>query len=280
MSVYDLKVPDSLKDIQEWFGKAIRQRVSTNFQVTDIQSYIASTEELNRNERMQLYNEAYWYRLIDALQEEFPMLVRLFGEDNFTRTFAIDYLDKCPPRHWSLNLIGDRFLSWLEASYQGNDKKLVEICASIDWTCQHIFLAKSHLPLVISDAKTFVSSEIALQPTVQLLSLPGHFMKWRKELLEQPADYWQHRPFPQLIKDRTYYFIIYRSFALTVEWEEVSLEKYLLLKTISELGTIERATDSLEEMECIDQEVLEKNIVGWIQAILECGWLYSCLRKI
>ncbi|MBS0655774.1 MAG: putative DNA-binding domain-containing protein [Verrucomicrobia bacterium] len=270
---YDPKAPRQLIALQEWFGSAIRQRMSDTLTLVGSHEHIAGTQELCSAKRMQIYNEAYWFRLIDALQEEFPMLVRLFGEDEFTSIFAIEYLDRCPPASWNLNLIGDRFVSWLQEHYQEEDKQLVEICASLDWRCQQSFLAGRDKPLAMSRAESLVCAQVALQPTVHPFCLPGHFMKWRKELLEHPTEHWKEHPFPTLLKDKTYYYILYRSPSLHVEWEETCPEKYHLLQLISELGTIEKAVDRLEEMDGIDQEFVEKNIVGWIESLLSYGWL-------
>jgi hypothetical protein len=286
---YDPKLPLELKNIQTWFGSVIQQKMTNecNIQLLspngepicdEAKRYIVSTADLPAQERMQLYNQSYWLRLLEALHEEFPLIVRLFGEQKFDQAIGIPYLDFAPPRHWSLNVLGDRLIDWIKQHYTSQDKTLILTSSTIDWAYQHIFLEK-RLPIIdlrhYNDKKAhkLLQIPVCLQSTIKLFALPGHFMKFRQEMLSHPIEYWQTNDFPRLVKDKPYYFILYRAPSLNVEWEEVSKEEYLLLDLISTKATIEGACDTLQEMEGIDLDLVENQIFSWLQNWLIRGWI-------
>jgi len=278
--IYDPLVPLELKDIQTWFSGVIRQKMIQHQQdridFDEVNTYIAETDELSAPFRMQLYNESYWLRLLEVLRADFPLVVRLFGSDEFDRIIGVPYLEFAPPRHWSLNNICDRFMAWVTQYYEAQDKKLVMICAQLDIWYHELFLIK-HLPALQLDKNNPVEKlldlPITLQTSVRLCALSGHFLNFRKEMIAESIEYWQTHDFPILAKDRIYYFILCRSSSLQVVWEEICREEYLLLDFIKDKQTIALACDAIEEMEDVDISMIERHISTWIAKWIANGLL-------
>jgi hypothetical protein len=80
--------------------------------VTPLASLITSDERLSAEDRLDVYANAYFYRIHDVLAETFPTLAHLLGEDAF-HDLITSYLAVCPSRHPSLRFIGSRLSGFL-----------------------------------------------------------------------------------------------------------------------------------------------------------------------
>jgi len=63
-------------------------------------------------ERLELYSQGYWFRLLDALREDFAGLRTLLGRHPFEQ-LAAAYLADCPPDSFDLRRLGARLEAWL-----------------------------------------------------------------------------------------------------------------------------------------------------------------------
>ncbi|MCE5319184.1 MAG: DNA-binding domain-containing protein, partial [Parachlamydia sp.] len=149
---YDSKVPTPLKETQQWFGSIIARPVDGNSCMDPISpsgqpiqveasQYIRPSPTLQPAQRIQIYNQQYWWRLLNALQESFPLVTRLFGCHDFNISIGMPYLQKYPPCHWTLNVLGDNLPAWVEEYYSDDDRKLIRDAALIDCAFCHSFTA-------------------------------------------------------------------------------------------------------------------------------------------
>ena len=58
-------------------------------------------------ERVEIYNRMYWFRLLDAMAQDFPGLRALLGEKKFWSLIE-NYLAACPSRSFTLRDLGSR----------------------------------------------------------------------------------------------------------------------------------------------------------------------------
>ena len=56
-------------------------------------------------ERLQIYNQQYWWRIIASFREDFRGLLAVLGERKFDR-LAVAYIEKCGSTSWSLRDLG------------------------------------------------------------------------------------------------------------------------------------------------------------------------------
>ena len=63
-------------------------------------------------ERLSVYANAYYARLIECLQAEFPVFRQSVGDDAFA-DFSVDYLQRYPSQSYTLGQLGDRFVAYL-----------------------------------------------------------------------------------------------------------------------------------------------------------------------
>ena len=87
--------------------------VSAEFRLT-AESLLTPSATLTAVERLELYHRQYWYRLLDTLAEDFPVLRWLLGEERFWGLFEA-YLSAHPPTSFSMVYLGDRLADFLAA---------------------------------------------------------------------------------------------------------------------------------------------------------------------
>ncbi len=80
--------------------------------VENIESIIGRSQSLGSVERLAVYGNAYFARLLECLGEEFPAVKQLLGEDAFN-TIGFQYLQACPSRSYTLNELGRSFPNFL-----------------------------------------------------------------------------------------------------------------------------------------------------------------------
>ncbi len=79
---------------------------------SDVEQIIEPSRRQSSIERLEVYANAYYMRLIECLQSEFPVFRQTVGDDLFAE-FAVDYLRRYPSQSYTLGELGARFVSFL-----------------------------------------------------------------------------------------------------------------------------------------------------------------------
>src|SRR5437899_11452407 len=84
-------------------GKSMREYASR---------FIKPNDRLSSVERLEIYNQVYWFRILASLAEDFPGLRAVIGQHNFDRVL-LAYLTELPSESFTLRNLGSRLESWL-----------------------------------------------------------------------------------------------------------------------------------------------------------------------
>lgn len=114
----------------------------------DLEQVVRRSTNLSAAERIGIYASAYYARLLECLRESFPVLARALGRDLFDE-FTFEYLQRHPPRSYTLNRLGERFPQFLgevrpdrpadgSAPPVGWPDFLVDL-ARLEWTIEQVF---------------------------------------------------------------------------------------------------------------------------------------------
>ena len=76
--------------------------------------FIAPNSRLTPFERLEIYNRQYWYRVLDALAEDYPVLRAVVGSSAFHQ-LSIEYLTAHPSRSFTLRIWGRNWRSGLRS---------------------------------------------------------------------------------------------------------------------------------------------------------------------
>ena len=135
--------------------------------------FIAPNSRLTPFERLEIYNQQYWYRVLDAMAEDFPVLRAVVGSSAFTQ-LSIDYLRAYPSRSFSLRNLGSKLAEWLAAHplFAGRRQRLALDVVRIEWAFVEAFDDAERTPLTLDQIATLDGgSTLALQPHLRLLAL-------------------------------------------------------------------------------------------------------------
>ncbi len=290
MHAFDVKVPNKLKKVQTWFGSIISRPIDEDSRMNPISpagqpmeieacDYICPSPTLRPAQRIQIYNQQYWWRLLNALHESFPMVTRLFGYHDFNRLLAIPYLTKYPPDHWSLNTLGHLLSDWINSDYNESDKQLVFDAAQIDWGFNHSFCCLQKEPILQSslpqngDPSALLHKTICLQDHIYLFAMDYDLFTFRVEFLKEKPEYWIDNDFPMLNKEKKYHFVLSRNTHNDIQWKEISEGEYRLLKLIQSKITIENLCQWLEKQQGPLYEEAQHKLHLWFQEWIVCRWL-------
>jgi len=241
MMTFDKKVPLTLRKTQEWFASIITRPVSAENQMMPISPsgipmedeaklFIVPSPKLRSDERIQIYNQQYWWRLLTILQDDFPLVTRLFGYHEFNQTIAFPYLVKYPPSHWSLEYLGKSLTKWIDECYSADDKELILNASIVDHAYRQSFFAAKNQPIRfdLEDREVFSKKILSLQPHVHLFSLDYDLFSFRDALLKEDPDHWLEHDFPKLEKGK-FHFILYRNHQNFTLYDAISPVAYQIL---------------------------------------------------
>jgi hypothetical protein len=136
-------------------------------------SFIAPNSRLNAFERLEIYNRQYWYRVLNALAEDFPALRAVVGSARF-EALSIAYLSEHPSRSFSLRNLGSKLIEWLVAhpEFTGRRHALAVDVTRVEWAFVEAFDSAARTPLTLTQiAALDGSSRLSLQPHLRLMAL-------------------------------------------------------------------------------------------------------------
>ena len=141
--------PQDLASLQQWMQTVIMNPhgITAGIQSADaqeiipvdadeVESVITRSQARTSVERLEVYGNAYFSRLLECLQEQYPALVQALSAEVFDQ-FALDYLINCPPHSYTLNHLSDRFTEFLQST-----RPVQEPDAEPDWADFLIDLAR------------------------------------------------------------------------------------------------------------------------------------------
>lgn len=96
-----------------------KARVHIDIGLNDLAHVISETGSLSRSDGLGIYRHAYGARLVECLEKEFTVLMKLMGKELFD-AFALDYLQTYPPRSFTMADLGKEFPRFLEETRPAN----------------------------------------------------------------------------------------------------------------------------------------------------------------
>lgn len=284
MPLFDQLVPKNLLDVQKWFGAVISTPLekgdfislispSGNSIKEEANAFIIPSEGLEPFERIQIYNQQYWWRLLTILQDAFPCVVRLFGFHDFNDLIAVPYMARYPADDWSLNTLGRKLVPWIEEFYTQEDKALVLDSARLDYAYQELFFT-ADFPRLDATSDDFAVKPLYMQPSTLLIDFPYDMADFRKNLLKNEPEYWIEHPFPELKKEPTF-ILIYRAPSGRFKTKTISETESKLLANFQEGMTIDALCEWVEKQSETFRKDTEENLQSWFQEWTVMGILYQ-----
>lgn len=176
---------NALNELQnDFMGWLLRQQ-------PELAAQIEETEKVPRQVRMDIYANAYRLRLLESLQDSFPALHTLLGDERF-EALGFDYIAHQPSHHFSIRYFGHRLGDFLTGNSNYPQNTLLAEMARFEWAIRDAFDAGDQTPLTF-DALTRLPPEkwadltFTLHPSTRRINLSWDVPKlWQAIEEEQP----------------------------------------------------------------------------------------------
>lgn len=139
----------------------------------DASALTLETPNFSKQERLQIYHEAYRLRLIDALRNDYPALENYIGNDEFI-SLAIEFIAEYPSHNPSLRWLGEQLPNFLRKHALWKEHIEVIELAEFEWRQVMAFDA-ADTPLVsIDELRTlpeerWMTLKLEVHPSLQLI---------------------------------------------------------------------------------------------------------------
>ncbi|HMO16955.1 MAG TPA: DNA-binding domain-containing protein [Oligoflexia bacterium] len=173
-----------LSELQSVFFRLISRELAEGDAIIsdpEITRLIAPNDKLNEEERLEIYARQYWWRLMQSLEEDFPVLRKILGSSKFELLLK-DYIKQHPSESYTLRHFGRRLPSFIKSteaeSIVGDLQSLAFDVASFELYQNESFFAEEGKRISEKELTNIKPEEllVSLQPHVfpLLLDYPLH----------------------------------------------------------------------------------------------------------
>jgi hypothetical protein len=126
------RVPRGLRAVEEWLVEAISGEVAAGDAVAEV---VTAGPSLSAAERLEIYRQGYRARLIECLEDDYPVLAATLGGHAF-EALATGYITRHPSSSPNLNAFGQHMAAFCEevtlAGFETHGAFLAEL-ARLEW---------------------------------------------------------------------------------------------------------------------------------------------------
>jgi hypothetical protein len=220
---------------------------------------VLPSKSLTAEERLSIYANMYYWRLIDILADEFPSVHRLLGPEQFT-VVVKDYLERHPSTSYTLNHLGRGFSVYIEKEARElPHREFIAAVARVERAMEDVFDESYAEPVTIGDLGSLLVGgvgDIHLQiiPALRLLELDYPVNNYITAVRED-----RHLDIPLPAKT---YIAVYRS--NYKPWRvDLEPQRYALLSYLQQGKSLGEALELC--MSGSDTDGLASSLEGWFK---------------
>jgi hypothetical protein len=256
----------TLLQLQRRMAHAVMQPLRGGDRVTPKTdaSFIKPNDRLSSVERLEIYSRSYWFRVLDALYDDFPGLRAVIGQRAFHR-LSRAYLADCPSRSFTLRNLGSRLEAWLQRNPQfaGSRLALALDMVRLEWAHIEAFDSAGEKVLGPEDLLELGPGlRVTLQPYIRLLAL-----QYPVDELRIRGTAGASRLKPGLI------FLAVHRMNFTVYYRRIAPEEYRLLTGLHDGQTVGRAIREAFRNSSASAEEQQSMLEKWFAVWAQLGWL-------
>ena len=252
--------------------------------------FIKPNDRLTAFERLQIYNQQYWWRLLGAFGDDFSGLRAILGEEKFDR-LATAYLEQHGSTSWTLRNLGANLTAFLEANPKLTQPRtaLALDVARVEWA--RVLAFDEPARKIIAPAKLARTPasrlRLGLQPYVVLLELShpvDEFMRKMKRTefsamsnAVAAADS-RRRARVTVPRSRQPVFLAVHRLENSVYFKRHDREAHALLLALSGGATLDAACETAFADSADAPEKCTVKIREWFSRWAEFGWFCEPVR--
>jgi hypothetical protein len=291
--------PNHLADLQALMAKAVMrplmrdesmQRTWTDGSSTAAVAaqFIKPNDRLDSFDRLQIYNQQYWWRLLGNFAEDFRGLRAVLGERRFDK-LAVAYLDHCGSMSWSLRNLGSRLEEFLREHPRltSPHSSLALDMVRVEWARVLAFDGDCKSPLASEEVRDIPTEllRFGLQPCLILLKLVypvDKLLGKRKRQVEEKtgtasnavagAHSRRRRRLTARVSNTPIYLAVHRQ-RFSVYYKRLDPEAYQLLCALRDGTPLENACAMAFANSTESQDVMANKTRSWFNEWMRFGWL-------
>ena len=235
--------------------------------------HIASSAGLDNESRLAIYGNAYYARLIEALEQDYEALHTLLGDEEFTR-LCRQYIDTYPSRFPSLRWFGQYMAKFLAAHEPYTAHPYLQELAVFEWTFIEAFDAKNAPVATEADAAQVPAERwpelgIQLHPSVHWFPYHWNILPVWKAATNEDA-------IPEIIKlEQTEYCAVWRQ-GLMTQYRTLAEDEAVLMRGVKDNCDFAQLCELLTAMD-IDPAQVPMRAAGMLKTWLAQGMVSGLL---
>jgi hypothetical protein len=249
----------------------------------ELEAVIRRSKNLGAAERMAIYANAYYARLLECMEAWFPVLKRALGEEVFNG-FAFEYLQRYPSRSYTLDRLGESFARFLDETRpdaeEGEEVSwpdfLIDL-AALEWNVHQVFDGPGveFQPLLTSETlqafppERFAESRLVTVPCLRLLAFryPVNTYFTAARATEEGEEVPMPDPAPEWIALSRREFVVRRY--------PLDRAQHALLEKILAGGTVGEAIAVAADVSGLDDDALAADLQDWFRLWVAEGFFQS-----
>ncbi|HSI14801.1 MAG TPA: DNA-binding domain-containing protein [Chthoniobacter sp.] len=235
-------------------------------------------------ERLQIYNQQYWWRILGAFSEDFRGVRAVIGEKKFDQ-LAVAYLEKCGSHSWTLRNLGSQLVSFLEAHPEFTKPRvdLVLDVARVEWA-RILAFDDPEKPVLTAKQIAKLPADrlrLGLQPYLQLLELHHPVDEMMRTLKRTEiaavsnavaATHTRRRKVVTVRRSRQLIYLAVHRVNFSVYYKRLDPEAYRLLLALRAGASLEEACGTAFAGSKELPEQSAARIQEWFARWMEFGW--------
>jgi hypothetical protein len=246
--------------------------------------FIKANDRLTSSERLEIYAKSYWYRILDALYDDFPGLRAIVGVRAFDK-LSRAYLAEMPSESFTLRNLGSRLTEWLarHPEHTGKNPVLTLDMVRLEWAHVVAFDGPAEKVLGPEDLLELTPQmTFRLQPYITLLALqyPVDDLHLRvSELAEGHGEasnsslrHKERRAVQRFSLQRNAIHLAVHRVNEWVYFRRLDADEFRLLDALAGGKPVEEAIDSVFGESDVPLDELRGKVEEWFRAWAEGGW--------
>jgi hypothetical protein len=140
-----------------------------------LDALVLGDDRLSAEDRVDIYANMYFYRLLDVLKEDFPATLRVLGDDDF-HNLATGYLIEYPPTEPSVQYCGRHLAKFLRSHPLRKDAPYIADLAALERAVVEVFHGPDAVALEADTLRAIAPEKwpalmMRTHPAVQILKL-------------------------------------------------------------------------------------------------------------
>ncbi len=281
--------PVELARIQQWMQSVIMHpdgveagiespgtRIFIDVAPDEVEGLICRSAAQSSIERLHVYANAYYARLLEVLESEFPALVHALGEELF-QEFAFGYLQQSPSQSYTLSDLSAKFPEYLARTRPPNESDepdwadfLIDL-ATLEGTYGEVFDGPGVEAQQLLQAGDLDEIPIARWPSVRLAPVPCLKLMTLKFAVHDYATAVRRQENPSLSEPSPTWLIVTRR-DYVVRRVAVDETEFAALAALVSGGTIADSLEAAQNLWFGDFDQLARDVQRWFRDWSAAGY--------